>query len=889
MKTKTIYYYSGTHWDREWYQSFQGFRYRLVTMMNDLIEVLETQPDFEVFHLDGQTIVLEDFLEIEPGKRERLQKLIREKRIIIGPWYVMPDEYLLSGESLIRNLIKGIRICEEWGTQAWKYGYLCDIFGHIAQMPQIFNGFGITHAVVGRGVNDHTVPAHFLWRSPDGSECVTFKLQDEGLYGAFLVALNDAASKKLSGEEKDQFLKERIDFELNRSPFPVHLLMDSCDHGHIRKETNEVLATVRRLYPEAELKHVNIEQMGLQMEQYREKMTVRIGELNEPAKKKGFNRLLPNILSSYYPLKRANDECQTLLEKWVEPLTTIATLRGHNIQQSYADMAWKYLIQNHPHDSICGCSIDQVHLDMRYRFDQSAGISRQIISAALDKETNKYVPGEGSWRKVMTVWNPLPFAQRAVVTVDLDFDRNYPFMNEVHYGYEVKNSFKLYNHLGEEVPYGLVSMRKNWKHRILNQKIGVNNRHTISLEVDLPAMGYAEYDVVPFVGTCRYLNVLSQHEREVQNEYLKLIIGDNGTVSIHDKRNGTCYEHLLSYLDDGEIGDGYNHANPAEDRLISSYGAPCTIERIENGPVRTVFQITHSVLIPSRMEEHPNGFRRSSESVVLVIRSKVGLSKGATFVDVETTVTNNARDHRLRVSLPTGIQSDTYFVNQPFAFQERKTGFDRSTQDWKECDVPEKQMGGIVGKRGDEGTGLAFISAYGLHECAAVEDERGTLQVTLYRSFRRTVESNGEEGGQVIGDLHFKYAIAPLDGHTSFADLIRLHEWLQASYRVSSSPVSQDYTIAAPTSFFQLSDSDICLSTLKRPENGIENEMIIRCYNVSSRSSTARFSSFKTIIGVTKVNMNEKGSDPLPHESDGFDINLHGSEIQTYRIRFQPD
>jgi mannosylglycerate hydrolase len=138
-RNQTIFFFSGTHWDREWYESFQGFRFKLVKMMNSLIDTLEKNEDFKVFHLDGQTIVLEDYIEIMFQNRQRLEKLIREGRILIGPWYVMPDEFLLSGESLVRNLMMGHRISEEWGVDAWKFGYVCDIFGHIAQMPQIFN------------------------------------------------------------------------------------------------------------------------------------------------------------------------------------------------------------------------------------------------------------------------------------------------------------------------------------------------------------------------------------------------------------------------------------------------------------------------------------------------------------------------------------------------------------------------------------------------------------------------------------------------------------------------------------------------------------------------------------------------------------------------------
>ncbi len=161
-KELSIYYFSATHWDREWYQTFQGFRYRLVKMMNDLIGLLETDSEFKTFHFDGQTIILEDFTEIEPEKKNHLFKLIKEKRLLIGPWYVMPDEFLLSGESLIRNLIIGHEIAEKWDTEAWKYGYICDIFGHIAQMPQIFNGFGIKHSLLGRGTNQHNCPSHLV-------------------------------------------------------------------------------------------------------------------------------------------------------------------------------------------------------------------------------------------------------------------------------------------------------------------------------------------------------------------------------------------------------------------------------------------------------------------------------------------------------------------------------------------------------------------------------------------------------------------------------------------------------------------------------------------------------------------------------------------------------
>ena len=164
MKLKRICYLNGTHWDREWYKPFQGFRYMLMGVIDEVIDTLERQKDFTVYVLDGQTAVLDDYCEIAPENRERLVRLIRAGRIAVGPWYTMPDEFLVSGESLIRNLLLGHAKARAYGAKdAMKYGYVCDIFGHIAQLPQILQGFGIQGALMQRGCNqDNTLP-HFIW------------------------------------------------------------------------------------------------------------------------------------------------------------------------------------------------------------------------------------------------------------------------------------------------------------------------------------------------------------------------------------------------------------------------------------------------------------------------------------------------------------------------------------------------------------------------------------------------------------------------------------------------------------------------------------------------------------------------------------------------------
>jgi alpha-mannosidase len=904
----TIYYYSGTHWDREWYQTFQGFRYRLVGIMNELLDVLESDPEFRVFHLDGQTIPLEDYMEIEPANRERLARMIAGKRIEIGPWYVMPDELLLSGESLIRNLMRGHAIGRDWGAEVWKFGNVCDVFGHIAQLPQIFQGFGIRYAMVGRGTNEHSCPAHFRWQSPDGSELIAFKLPDDKGYGSFYqLVISRLGEAGLDSEAAEKLVRNYIDHERTRSPIPVTLVMDSFDHEPLHKETPQYLDLIRRLYPEAEVKHVSLTEMGGELEAYKDGMPVIMGELYEPAKvKASYIHLITHTLSSRYPLKQANDQCQTLLEKWVEPLAAIAALEGYPIQSSYVEMAYKYLLANHAHDSICGCSIDQVHKDMEYRFDQVKGIAHQIIGDVQAKErlfrhtgnrsdhagaaalsgaegtattvedhpeasegtatTVEARPGAPEATSVppsgddliLRLWNPLPFPRSEVITADIDFPRDYPYRYQEPFGYEEKNSFRILDFLGNEIPYGLVSMRRGYIIRHHGQHQRRVDRHTVSLKVELPAMGTAEYRVVPFDRASRYLASLSSHPREAENEYIRLRICDDGTLSILDKRSQRNYEGLCGYLDDGEIGDGWYHANPAEDRLVSSQGTACSIERIENSPSRTVFRVTLQMRVPKQTDWGTHGISRSEEYATLAIVSRIGLSQGEAAVDIETTVDNTARDHRLRLMLPTGINTSKYDVNQAFAFVERRTGVREDTADWKECDVPEKQTGGIVAKRHPGGEGLAFISAAGIHECAGLDDEAGTLAVTLFRSFRKTVMTNGEEGGQLLGNLYFKYRLSVFGSGTSCADLIREQDKLQAGVRHISYPAAPGYAPAVPHSYFQLTGSDICLSVIKRPQSGEQDTVIIRVYNVSGSASTGQITCFRPIAGIREVNLNEE-------------------------------
>ena len=192
----TIHLVSHTHWDREWYLPFQVFRLKLVRLVDELLAILASDPDYRYFMLDGQTIVLEDYLQMRPERAGEICRYVESGRLLIGPWYVMPDEFLVSPEALIRNLLQGDRLARRFGGKM-QVGYTPDPFGHIGQLPQILQGFGIGTAALWRGLADE--PAELWWAAPDGSRVLLSFLRDSYANAAGLpvitVASDDPAAQ----------------------------------------------------------------------------------------------------------------------------------------------------------------------------------------------------------------------------------------------------------------------------------------------------------------------------------------------------------------------------------------------------------------------------------------------------------------------------------------------------------------------------------------------------------------------------------------------------------------------------------------------------------------------------------------------------------------------
>lgn len=390
---------SHSHWDREWYASFESYRIRLVAMMDGLLDLLEADPDFTHFYLDGQTALVDDYLATRPAQQPRLEKLVRAGRLAIGPWYVLMDEFCVSGETIVRNLQLGLSRAEQLGGAGRMVGYLPDMFGHVAQMPQLLVQAGIDHAVVWRGVPASVDRSGFWWSSPDGSTVRAEYLPVGYSNGAFLP--HDPA--RLVGrvaahdQELERFLPEG---------WPL-LLMNGGDH-HQPQEW--VPALLHEANHRADRSY-RFEQTSLAA-YLRGAPTTGLprwsGELRSGARAP----ILMGVLSSRVDLKQAAAATEVAMERVAEPLAAL-WLPPDLWPGELIDRAWLEVIRNSAHDSICGCSADEVGRAVRTRFDTALALASEVADRAAA------IAGVATRSAGPLVLNPSARDRRGLVEVDL--------------------------------------------------------------------------------------------------------------------------------------------------------------------------------------------------------------------------------------------------------------------------------------------------------------------------------------------------------------------------------------------------------------------------------------------------------------------------------------
>jgi alpha-mannosidase len=378
--------YAHTHWDREWYRSFERFRMQLVGVIDRLLQLLDTDPSFTRYVLDGQTIVLEDYLALRPEEEPRLRRLVGAGRIEVGPWYVLPDEFLVSGEALVRNLLEGRRVAARFG-EPLAVGYLPDPFGHVAQLPAILRGFGIDNVVFSRGMGDEfeRTGTEFRWEAPGGKASVLALVQASTYTSGYCNAELLARGNGASDAEPYEALLELAPHLARHARTSLLLIAAGCDHETVQEALPEQVRRLAALLPEADVRIAGLAEAiqcvrdgerardaaGMPLERVRGELR---GSLQAP--------ILASIFSARIPIKQSNDSLQVLLERHVEPVLANAVLAGVRPARDvepFLRHAWRLVLENHPHDSIGGCSVDEVHDEMHARSLRARAVCEGLL------------------------------------------------------------------------------------------------------------------------------------------------------------------------------------------------------------------------------------------------------------------------------------------------------------------------------------------------------------------------------------------------------------------------------------------------------------------------------------------------------------------------------
>ncbi len=893
-----IYTFHHTHWDREWWATFQDFRIRLVQLIDDLLETLDHDPEFRTFLLDSQTIVLRDYLEVQPANRARLVQYIRTGRIECGPWYVLSDQFLVSGESHIRNLWLGRRVAQDLEIPLLSVGYLPDTFGHIGQMPQILAGFGIDNAFMwrGRGGEPETVKNEFWWESPGGSAVLTYWFPDGYYWMPFFHFSEDA----WPWEEQVGRVFRSIELWAPRATTDLLLLPYGGDHRPADRELPARIKEANKaIRDRGEIHWATLDEYLAALRQRNPRLQTVRGELR--AFGPDHPHILPGVLSTRLYLKQANFWGQTWLQRYAEPLSAIAWLAGRKYDAGLLWKAWEYLVQNHPHDSICGCSIDQVHREMLPRFAQSRQIAEilseqsvQHLNASID--TGDLDAGD----RALVVHNPL--ARRRLGWAAVWIERA-----DVSPG-----THQLLNAAGEDVPFQIreVDGVRPMTDRYRWTEIGF-------MADAVPGMGYHTYRLTeraePLNAKQLYFSAvqpvaalkgsetptdLTVGANILENRHLRVEVDPgNGTLRVTDRISGEAYHGLNAFEDGGDAGDEYNYSQPLNDTVLrSTDSARVHVTIAEAGYARASLRVDLDWALPGGLSD--DRLSRSSSEKSMRISTLVTLEAGSQRVEITTEWENRSSDHRLRALFPLGAEVDVAHAEGQFEVTERPVAIDDPGDGWPEIYVPTMPQQGWVSVA-DGPRGL-MVANRGLPEYEILRDGSGTIALTLLRAVgwlsREDLVSRvggagptiPTEDAQCLGLNTASYAIIPHGGSWLETRAYRIAEEYLVPLYGSATGVHAGVRPRDGGEVELLGDHTLVVSACKKAEQF--DRLIFRAWNVAHESTSATVWLARRPETVQLVDLREEpiANGAIPVTEDGtFQLVAGPAGILTVAITFQ--
>ena len=820
---KTVHLVQHTHWDREWYFTENDSKAVLYYFMDDLLQRLEADKSLGPFVLDGQTVVIEDYLSVAPHQEARLRKLVEQGRIVIGPWYTQSDFLVVGAESITRNLLLGHADCQRFGG-IMPIGYVPDSFGQSAQLPMFLQQFAIDYAVIWRGWSEHNVAhSEFSWQAADGSKVTTAVLPWGYGCAKWLPDDPQAGQKALETILAKQTRFSLTDHVLlpngnDQSPFEyrVPAMLDQLNHQ--QDDYHFVRSSFSQFFEALDSVHITLPTYQ--------------GELISPK----YMRIHRGIFSTRVDIKQLNAQLEQTLSQHLEPLLALNWRLGLPYPQHAVDNIWREAMKSHAHDSIGGCNSDRVNAMVKNRLESGLEMANQLIDLNM-KMLAEGITAQQDGKKII-IFNARPQASAGLVELTI---------------FTPEQDFRVVDGEGKECRWQIIEESRQ-DMSIIVQELSNSTETTwyrkclLLLEVaDIPACGYQTL----------YLQegVSAGFERPIkaavklENEWLRLEADKRGILTLTDKRNQQVYRNILQLVDGGDAGDNYNYSPPFEDWLINSDEFLTSING-EQGPLQSRLTLNWQMAVPqdlaARKERHANA--------ELDITMSITLANNNAWLDVAIDVNNTVRDHRLQVLLPTGVEQLTHFADQPFGLIERPNLPPEMAvwqeEQWTEAPVALYPMQSQVMMNNDT-RGLCAVTK-GLREYQIHEDQQDVIAVTLLRSVGWLGQANmpyrpGRASGMVLpspdsqiqGLHHFKLSVLAMNNgadHRFWHDVKRaggnLHAWLATGWsRFRTNPHGRVF----PPHYSVLTwDTALHFSTMKKAQHS--DALVLRGWNPTAQT-----------------------------------------------------
>ncbi|OED78680.1 mannosylglycerate hydrolase [Vibrio crassostreae] len=853
MTTSRVHITPHMHWDREWYFTTEESRILLVNNMEEIMNRLESDPEYKYYVLDGQTAVLEDYFAIKPENTERVKALVEAGKLIIGPWYSQTDTMQVSGESIVRNMMHGIRDCMKFGD-AMKIGYLPDSFSMSSQLPMIYNGFDITRAMFWRGCSERhgTNKTEFLWQSNDGSEVT-----------AQVLPLGYAIGKYLPQDEEG--LRARLDkyFPVLEKPSVTKdiLLPNGHDQMPIQKDIFEVMDKLREIYPDREFSMSRYEEVFEKVEAARDQLDTIKGEFNDGK----YMRVHRTISSTRMDIKLIHAEIENKIVNILEPLASIAWTLGFEYHHGLIEKMWKESMKNHAHDSIGCCCSDKVHAEILNRYILADDMATNLIHFYKRKIVDHMPDREGCDKLAM--FNLSPYEREEVVNTTITIRAQ---------------EFSIFDENENLVEYFIQDKRQIDPGKVDRQIVHYGNydpfmEFDIQIKRIVPAMGFTTLHIQG--NEKGAVKVAEQKDYLLENEYYRINVNDNGTLTIFDKETEQVFDQVLRLEDGSDDGDEYDYSPSRQEWLLYSDEFPVETS-IDHQGFQSVANIAFRMNVPANLAEREE---RTGQNGFVEAQCQVVLKQGSRRIEVRMELDNQADDHRVRVLVPTPFVSETVVADNQFGCITRPTNDPAMAvweeEKWKEAPVPVYQLMNFAALENGK-AGMAIMSN-GLREFEVIasqgDENRDTFALTLFRGIgvlgkEELLLRPGRPSGikiptpdsQVRGKLVCEFTLCGFSGNHIDANIMaqardnvtQIECYNKIPYNAMKLNVGEQNL---PMSFSLLSkqQSGAVLSVLKKAED--EDALIMRVYNPAESGSVSDSISFTQAVSSWKeTSMDER-------------------------------